>query len=220
MQAETVTVMEYCACEKVTEHWPWVSQKAGEPGGPGLIRWALQGPEPFQEREVGSLMGQWRGHVARTWWCGQRWPWSFTSAHPSAFPGAHPSSHPLPSAQQPPSPALLGAEAGPCCCPPECPYFPASWEMLRFNLASSTNIIIRYLVTQSCPTDCDTLDCSPPGFSVHGILQARILKWDAISYSRWSSQSRDQTSVSCVSVYPAVAGRFFTTSTTWEAPLQ
>ena len=36
-------------------------------------------------------------------------------------------------------------------------------------------------VTQSCPTLCDPMDCSPPGFSVHGILQARVLEWVAIS---------------------------------------
>ena len=36
------------------------------------------------------------------------------------------------------------------------------------------------LVTQSCPTLCDPLDCSPPGYSVHGIFQARILEWVAI----------------------------------------
>ena len=38
-------------------------------------------------------------------------------------------------------------------------------------------------VTQSCPTLCDPMDCSPPGSSVHGILQARILEWVAISFS-------------------------------------
>ena len=48
-------------------------------------------------------------------------------------------------------------------------------------------------VTHSCPTHCDPLDCSPPGSSVHGILQARILEWVAISFSRGSSQPRDQT---------------------------
>ena len=37
---------------------------------------------------------------------------------------------------------------------------------------------------QSCPTLCDPMDCSPPGSSVHGILQARILEWGAISFSR------------------------------------
>ena len=38
-------------------------------------------------------------------------------------------------------------------------------------------------ITQSCPTPCDSMDCSPPGSSVHGILQARILEWVAISFS-------------------------------------
>ena len=42
-------------------------------------------------------------------------------------------------------------------------------------------------VAQSCPTLCDPVDCSPPGSSVHGILQARILEWVAISFSRKSS---------------------------------
>ena len=48
------------------------------------------------------------------------------------------------------------------------------------------------------------MDCSPPDSSVHGILQARILEWIAISFSRVSSQPRNQTRVSCL------AGRFFT----------
>ena len=59
-------------------------------------------------------------------------------------------------------------------------------------------------VTQSCPTLCDLMDYSPPGSSVHGILQARILEWVAISFSRGSSWPRNQTRVSCI------AGRFFT----------
>ena len=53
------------------------------------------------------------------------------------------------------------------------------------------------LVTQSCPTLCNTMDCSLPGFSVHGIPQARILEWVATPFSRGSSQFRDQTLVSC-----------------------
>ena len=57
---------------------------------------------------------------------------------------------------------------------------------------------------QSCPTLCGPMDCSPPGSSVHGILQARILEWVAISFSRGSSQPRDQTWVS------PIAGKFFT----------
>ena len=40
---------------------------------------------------------------------------------------------------------------------------------------------------QSCPTLCDPMDCSPPGFSVHGILQARILEWVAISFYMYIS---------------------------------
>ena len=45
---------------------------------------------------------------------------------------------------------------------------------------------------------CDPVDCSPPGFSVHGISQARILQWVAISFSRGSSWLRNQTWVSCI----------------------
>ena len=52
---------------------------------------------------------------------------------------------------------------------------------------------------QSCSTLSDPVDCSPPGSSVHGILQARILEWVAISFSRGSSQPRDRTHVSCIS---------------------
>ena len=59
-------------------------------------------------------------------------------------------------------------------------------------------------VAQSCPTLGDPMDCSPPGSSVHGIFQARILEWVAISFSRGSSLSRDRTRVS------RIAGRGFT----------
>ena len=59
-------------------------------------------------------------------------------------------------------------------------------------------------VAQSCLTLCDPVDCSLPVSSIHGILQARILEWVAISFSRGSSQPRDQTQVSCT------AGRRFT----------
>ena len=45
---------------------------------------------------------------------------------------------------------------------------------------------------------CDPMDCSPPGSSVHGISQARILEWVAISFFRGSSWPRDQTHVSCI----------------------
>ena len=51
-------------------------------------------------------------------------------------------------------------------------------------------------VTQSCPTLCNPMDCNPPGSSIHGIFQARILEWVAISFSRRSSRPRDWTRVS------------------------
>ena len=47
-------------------------------------------------------------------------------------------------------------------------------------------------VTQSCPTLCDLMDCSLPGSSLHGIVQAKILEWIAISFSRGSSRPRDR----------------------------
>ena len=66
---------------------------------------------------------------------------------------------------------------------------------------------VKVLVAQSCPTLCVHIDCNPPGSSVHhGILQARILEWVAIPFSRGSSWPRDQTQVSCS------ADRFFTIS--------
>ena len=64
--------------------------------------------------------------------------------------------------------------------------------------------VLGYLVM----SDCDPVDCSPPGSSVLGILQARILEWIAIPVSRGSSQLRDRTQVSCI------VGRFFTVWTT------
>ena len=73
------------------------------------------------------------------------------------------------------------------------------------------NILL--LVAQSCSTLCDPMDCSPPGSSIHGISQARILKWIAISFSKGSSWSRDWTQVFCI------AGRFFTIWATREALL-
>ena len=61
-------------------------------------------------------------------------------------------------------------------------------------------------VAQLCPALCDPMD-----YTVHGILQARILEWVAIPFSRGSSQPRDQTQVS------RIAGGFFTSWATKEA---
>ena len=69
------------------------------------------------------------------------------------------------------------------------------------------------LVTQLCQTLCDPMDCSPPGSSVHGTSQARILEWVAISFSRGSLCPRDQIQVSWI------AGVFFNIWATREALL-
>ena len=80
-----------------------------------------------------------------------------------------------------------------------------------------TKVILMYMkwsemkAAQSCATLCNSMDCSLPGSSVHGILQARILEWVAIPFSRESSKPRDQTQVSCT------AGSFFTSWATREA---
>ena len=68
---------------------------------------------------------------------------------------------------------------------------------------------------QSCLFLCDPMDCSPPGFSVHRIIQARILERVAISYSRGPSQPRDQTQVSHGS---CIGRRILYHWATWEAP--
>ena len=68
--------------------------------------------------------------------------------------------------------------------------------------------LLPVLITQSCPILCDPMDCSPPGFSVHGIRQARILEWVAISFSRGSSQPRDWHRDGTWVTH--IAGRFFT----------
>ena len=57
----------------------------------------------------------------------------------------------------------------------------------------------RVLCAQLCPALCSPMDCGPPGSSVHGIFQVRILEWGAISYSRRSPRPRDQTCSFCVS---------------------
>ena len=69
------------------------------------------------------------------------------------------------------------------------------------------------LVAQSCLTLCNPMDCSLPGSSVHGILQARIPEWVIIPFSRGSSRPRDWTWVSWI------ASRFFTTWATGKKNL-
>ena len=71
------------------------------------------------------------------------------------------------------------------------------------------------MCVQLCLTLHDPMDSSPPGTSVHGIFQRLILDQVAISYSRESSQSWDQTCISCVS---CIGRQILYHCTTWEAP--
>ena len=82
------------------------------------------------------------------------------------------------------------------CCVPSCSHYSLSY--------------FEVLVAQACPTLCNPMDCSPPNSFVLGILQARILEWVAISFSRGSSPPGDQTQVS------HIAGGFFTAWATRE----
>ena len=76
--------------------------------------------------------------------------------------------------------------------------------VMRFNSkAVSTVSLPPLLCAPLCPALCDPVGCSPPGSSVHGILQARRLEWVAICYFKGSSRHRDQTYVSLAS--PALA---------------
>ena len=68
---------------------------------------------------------------------------------------------------------------------------------------------------QSCPTRDGAMDHSSPDSSVHGIFQARILEWGAISSSKRSSRPRDRTQLPAS---PALAGRFFTTEPPGKTP--
>ena len=91
------------------------------------------------------------------------------------------------------------------------------WNSLSFSMIQRMLAIWYHNVcvcAQSCPTLCGLMNGSPPGSSVHGIFQARILDWGAISYSRGLPQSRNGTHISWD---PSLAGRFFTTSAIWEA---
>ena len=79
---------------------------------------------------------------------------------------------------------------------------PRGWEPLKSESVNHS----------SCPTLLNSMNCSPPGFSVCGILLAGLLEWVTIPFSRGSFQPKDWTQLSCV------AGRFFTIWATREAP--
>ena len=94
----------------------------------------------------------------------------------------------------------------------------AKWGRVGFD---STNcyttvrhVCVHVKSLQLCLTLCDHTDCSPPGTSAHRILQTRTLEWVAISFSRWSSQPKDQTHISCIS---CTDSQILYHCTTWKA---
>ena len=116
------------------------------------------------------------------------------SSHSTPCPAHLPSQRPLAPSRQPSRQGALS---------PTCGWLVDFKESRKEKKESE--------VTQSCPTLCDPMDCSPPGSPVHGIFQARILEWAAISFSRGPSQPRDRTQVS------GIAGKFFTICASREA---
>ena len=89
-----------------------------------------------------------------------------------------------------------------------------NWRNLRNSNYGKDSLTFPWcMCTQLCLTLCGPMECSLPGSSVHGIFQARILGWIAIPYSGdLPNPGTEPMSPSS----PALAGRFFTTSTTWE----
>ena len=69
----------------------------------------------------------------------------------------------------------------------------------EFALDPKGHVYVLAKSLQLCPTLCDPIDYSPPGFSVHGILQERILEWVAMPSSRESSRPRNHTHTSYIS---------------------
>jgi len=67
---------------------------------------------------------------------------------------------------------------------------------INWEIGIDVHVCLHAKLLQSCPTLCDPMDCSPPGSSVRGIFQARILEWVAMPSSRESSWPRDWTCIS------------------------
>ena len=113
----------------------------------------------------------------------------------------------------------------PCLCPPSTSdqslsrrelYHLVEYGWFANTKASLSCNDVLCVFSQLCLTVCDHMDCGPPGSSVHGIIQARILEWVAISSSRGSSQPRNWTHISCGS---CIAGGIFTCWAIGEAHL-
>ena len=110
-----------------------------------------------------------------------------------------------------------GMQNGRCDTGLECAWCIFLWMNIRHPLAFALCVCMCVSVhaksLQSCSSVCNPMDCSSPGSSVHGILQARILEWIIMCSSKGSSNPGTELK-SLMS--PVLVGRFFTTSTTWD----
>ena len=90
-------------------------------------------------------------------------------------------------------------------------------EEFRDTSAAAQQMLVNQVSYVCVPTLCNSMVCSPPGSSVHGVSQARILEWVSIFYSRGSSRPRDQTHASFIS---CIGMRILDHCTAWEAHQQ
>ena len=89
--------------------------------------------------------------------------------------------------------------------------FPRPWDSPGKNTGGGYHFLLQCMkvkseseVTQSCPTLSDPMDCSPPGSSVHGIFQARVLEWGATAFSTSTSLELIQMTEDCSIIYVCV----------------
>ena len=95
---------------------------------------------------------------------------------------------------------MLSAGTAMCWCTMQTYLWCKSWlcPHLEATVQTCCALCMCVQLLQSCLTLCNSMDCSPPGSPVHGILQARILAWADMTFSRGSSQPRDQIHISCI----------------------
>ena len=165
---------------------PWGTRHGGRLGAEAELRLC------FRNGEVRCQFHRLPGATSRRWspllWGGGWRRWAVGGGFLMPFPAPEPG---------PPSPSP-GREDKRLPHPPFLTVGSLDWSRHTFKP-------LCVCMLKSCLTLCDLVDCSPPGFSIYGILQARILVWVAMPWISESSQPRDQTRVSCP------ANKLFTT---------
>ena len=145
-----------------------------------------------------SFLQWWWGPNQRIWFCDCFWPCCM--AHRILIPWSRTEPAPLTVKVLSPTPGPPGNSHGYC--------FETRFTLKLLQLVC---VFVCVSVAQLSLTLCDPMDCRQPGPSVHGILQARIWEWIAISFSRGSFQSRDWTCVFRIGRWILYHG------TTWKA---